>query len=178
MLPDKIKRLLVSIGDMQAGSLVREGPYTFTYDQDDPDQPPVSLLMPPNRISYSDGDLFPSMDMNLPEGFLFQRIMELHPKRQLTKMHFLALSGRNGAYFSDRGRPFQADRGRRFRPSWTRKKMRASGESNVSQSSTISLKRLSVWAAARQCFGYPSSISGPCQAAGGAPRCFILGVAQ
>jgi serine/threonine-protein kinase HipA len=96
MLPDKIKRLLVSIGDMQAGSLVREGPYIFTYDQDDPDQPLVSLLMPPNRISYSDGDLFPSMDMNLPEGFLFQRIMELHPKRQLTKMHFLALSGRNG----------------------------------------------------------------------------------
>jgi hypothetical protein len=45
-----------------------------------------------------------------------------------------------GAYFSDRGRLFQADRGRRFSAIVDAQRVRASGDSNVSQSSTISLK--------------------------------------
>jgi serine/threonine-protein kinase HipA len=56
----------------------------------------ASLLLPRTKILYQDGDLFPSMDMNLPEGYLFQRLVELHPKMPLTKMHLLALMGRNG----------------------------------------------------------------------------------
>ncbi|MES2088965.1 MAG: hypothetical protein V4532_03125 [Pseudomonadota bacterium] len=44
------------------------------------------------------------------------------------------------AYFSDRGRLFQADRGRRFSAIVDAQRVRASGDSNVSQSSTISLK--------------------------------------
>jgi hypothetical protein len=44
------------------------------------------------------------------------------------------------AYFSDRGRLFQADRGRRFSAIVDAQWVRASGDSNVSQSSTISLK--------------------------------------
>lgn len=82
------------------------------------------------------------------------------------------------AYFSDRGRLFQADRGRRFSAIVDAQRVRASGDSNVSQSSTISLKRLSCGLASGSVFGVPSSISGPCQAAGGAPRCFILWVTQ
>jgi serine/threonine-protein kinase HipA len=94
-LPDRIKRLRVSIAGNAAGELLRESQYLFKYDSDDESQPAVSLLMPPKTAVYEDGDLFPAMDMNLPEGFLFQHIMELFPKRQLTKMHLLALMGNN-----------------------------------------------------------------------------------
>jgi hypothetical protein len=45
------------------------------------------------------------------------------------------------AYFSDRGRLFQADRGRRFSAIVDARGLRASELVNVSQSSTISLKR-------------------------------------
>ena len=45
------------------------------------------------------------------------------------------------AHFSDRGRLFQADRGRRFRAIVDARGRRASEVFNVSQSSTISLKR-------------------------------------
>jgi hypothetical protein len=45
------------------------------------------------------------------------------------------------AHFSDRGRLFQADRGRRFSAIVDALGLRASELFNVSQSSTISLKR-------------------------------------
>jgi len=97
--PERIKRLEVSIGagsaGERAGELLRESTYLFKYERDDPQQPAVSLLMPPTSAVYEDGDLFPSMDMNLPEGFLFQRILEMFPKRRLTKMHLLAMMGDN-----------------------------------------------------------------------------------
>jgi serine/threonine-protein kinase HipA len=96
MLPDKLKQLHVKLGDAPAGLLTRESQYTFTYTRDAADQPPVSLLMLPDRLTHTDGDLFPSMDMNLPEGFLFMAIRDRHPKQTLTKMHLLALIGDNG----------------------------------------------------------------------------------
>ena len=96
MLPDKLKQLEVHIGAGQAGTLTRESQYTFAYARDEAAQPAVSLLMPPTTLLYTQGDLFPAMDMNLPEGFLFQRILERHPKQTLTKMHLLALMGDNG----------------------------------------------------------------------------------
>jgi hypothetical protein len=48
---------------------------------------------------------------------------------------------RQAAHFSDRGRLFQADRGRRFSAIVDARGLRASEVFNVSQSSTISLKR-------------------------------------
>jgi hypothetical protein len=45
------------------------------------------------------------------------------------------------AHFSDRGRLFQADRGRRFSAIVDARGMRASEGFNISQSSTINLKR-------------------------------------
>lgn len=96
-LPERIRRLQVHVGTALSGDLVRDSQYLFTYASDTTDQPAVALLMPPSRqLAYQDGDLFPSMDMNLPEGYLFQRIKELHPKQQLSKMHMLALIGANG----------------------------------------------------------------------------------
>jgi hypothetical protein len=44
-------------------------------------------------------------------------------------------------YFSDRGRLLQSDRGRRFSAIVDARGMRASEEFNISQSSTINLKR-------------------------------------
>ena len=96
MLPDKLKQLKVTIAGDSVGSLTRESRYTYAYARDDPQQPAVSLLMPAATLVYTDGDLFPSMDMNLPEGFLFQQIVERHPKQTLTKMHLLALMRDNG----------------------------------------------------------------------------------
>lgn len=98
MLPEKIRALAVSIGDVpQAGQLLKTSSYEFRYLNPSPDQPSVGLLMAPaERLTWQDGDLFPPMDQNLPKGDLFMRIRELFPKQPMTPMHLLALVGRNG----------------------------------------------------------------------------------
>lgn len=95
-LPDKIRQLDVLIGSSVEGSLIRGSTYGFAYSQDDPQRPSVGLFMPRNELSYHDGALFPVMDQNLPEGFLFQRLREIFHKQPLTPMHLLALVGTNG----------------------------------------------------------------------------------
>lgn len=72
MLPEKIRALAVSIGDADpAGQLLKTSTYEFRYLDPDPEQPAVALLMPPKeRLTWQDGDLFPPMDQNLPEGDL------------------------------------------------------------------------------------------------------------
>jgi serine/threonine-protein kinase HipA len=98
MLPEKIRLLNVSIGDTDnAGQLIRASTYEFRYLQTNPQQAAVALLMPPERqLTWQDGDLFPPMDQNLPEGDLFMKIRDLFPKQPMTPMHMLALVGRNG----------------------------------------------------------------------------------
>lgn len=98
MLPEKIRLLNVSIGDAEnAGQLIRASTYEFRYLQPEPEQASVALLMPAReKLTWQDGDLFPPMDQNLPEGDLFMRIRELFPKQPMTPMHMLALVGRNG----------------------------------------------------------------------------------
>ncbi len=98
MLPEKIRALSVSIGDVeQAGQLLKTSNYEFRYLDSNPEQPVVGLLMPPREsLTWRDGDLFPPMDQNLPEGDLFMKIRELFPKQPITPMHLLALVGRNG----------------------------------------------------------------------------------
>ena len=95
-LPDKIRQLDVHIGTDLAGGLVRDSVYGFTYAKDESEAPPIGLFMPRSRLAYQDGALFPVMDQNLPEGFLFERLRELFPKQGLTPMHLLALAGSNG----------------------------------------------------------------------------------
>jgi serine/threonine-protein kinase HipA len=98
MLPEKIRFLDVSIGrDEHAGQLIRASTYEFRYLHPDPEQATVALLMPPSqKLTWQDGDLFPAMDQNLPEGDLFMRIRSLYPKQAMTPMHLLALVGKNG----------------------------------------------------------------------------------
>jgi serine/threonine-protein kinase HipA len=95
-LPSKIRRLQVSLDGQPAGELLKESIFTWMYASERPDQPSVALLMPPTQRVYHDGELFAPMDMNLPEGYLVQRIMEMYPKLELTKMQLLALMGSNG----------------------------------------------------------------------------------
>jgi serine/threonine-protein kinase HipA len=100
VLPERLRELdvVVSATDTRtaAGQLLKHSIYEFRYlDTTDVEQPAVSLLMPPSRPTWRDGDLFPVMDQNLPEGELFMRLRELHPKQALTPMHLLALIGSN-----------------------------------------------------------------------------------
>lgn len=98
MLPEKIRALSVSIGDVsEAGQLLKASTYEFRYLALAENQPTAGLLMSPRQqLTWQDGDLFPPMDQNLPEGELFMRIRQLFPKQPMTPMHLLALMGRNG----------------------------------------------------------------------------------
>ena len=98
MLPEKIRSLAVAIGDVHsAGQLLKTSTYEFRYLGPDPEQSAVALLMPPREsLTWQDGDLFPAMDQNMPEGDLFMRIRSLFPKQPMTPMHLLALVGLNG----------------------------------------------------------------------------------
>jgi serine/threonine-protein kinase HipA len=64
----------VDIGSAPCGQLVHESQYTFAYRSDSPAQRRVGFLMPADRqLVYSDTALFPAMDQNLPEGYLFRQ---------------------------------------------------------------------------------------------------------
>ncbi|MGM9484779.1 type II toxin-antitoxin system HipA family toxin [Roseateles sp. NT4] len=96
-LPDKIPTLDVSIDGQHGGQLLKTSTYEFRYPNTDPGQPSVALLMPARiRPTWQDGDLFPVMDQNLPEGDLFLRLTLMFPKHQLRPMHLLAMIGQNG----------------------------------------------------------------------------------
>ena len=100
MLPERIRLLDVDVNGSHSGRLAHASTYTFDYSRDDPAQPgqlDVSLLMPATMLHFDGGGaLFPAMDMNLPEGYLFQQIREFFPKQPITPMHLLALMGNNG----------------------------------------------------------------------------------
>lgn len=95
-LPERLRTLDVSIGAAPGGRLLRQSQFEFHYLCDDPGQPALGLLMPPQRLSYASTALFPVLDQNLPEGYLFLRLRELFPKQTLTALHLLALAGSNG----------------------------------------------------------------------------------
>jgi HipA-like protein len=97
MLPERIRQLDVQIAGLAAGQLLKQSVYEFRYLRgDDPNQAALSLVMPATRPTYQDGDLFPVMEQNLPEGDLYLGLRSLFPKQALTPMHLLALIGANG----------------------------------------------------------------------------------
>ncbi|MEO6276981.1 type II toxin-antitoxin system HipA family toxin [Roseateles sp.] len=95
-LPERVRHLRVDLNGAPCGDLRRESQLVFSYRRDDDRQPSVGLLMPPRQLSYRSNALFPVMDQNLPEGYLFERLRALHPKQPLTAMHLLGLIGDNG----------------------------------------------------------------------------------
>ncbi|RZS35461.1 serine/threonine-protein kinase HipA [Corticibacter populi] len=86
----------VEVGGAPSGQLVQQSGFEYRYRSDAQEQPVVGLLMPPSRLTWKDGDLFPVMDQNLPEGDLFNRLRQLFPKQPMTAMRLLAMIGRNG----------------------------------------------------------------------------------
>lgn len=97
VLPERIRQLDVAIAGSVAGQLLKQSIYEFRYLRvDEPHQAALSLAMPASCPTYQDGDLFPVMDQNLPEGDLYLRLRSLFPKQALTPMHLLALVGASG----------------------------------------------------------------------------------
>jgi len=96
MFEEKIKLLSVTIAGSDSGQLLRNSVYEFRYLNPTDAQPSVGLLMPASELTHQDGDLFPVMDQNIPEGDLLIRLKQMYPKQPLTAMHLLALSGSGG----------------------------------------------------------------------------------
>ena len=67
-LPDRVVELAVDLAGQPSGQLLQTLVYEFRYASADPGQAAISMLMPPTRPTWQDGDLFPSLDQNLPEG--------------------------------------------------------------------------------------------------------------
>ena len=99
-MPERIKALEIDINGAPAGLLARDGPYVFTYRPDESGAyrgPQLGLLMPPSRSTvYTGGAMFPVLDMNLPEGYLYEQIRTRFPKQSINEMHLLLAIGTNG----------------------------------------------------------------------------------
>lgn len=98
-MPERIKALEIDIGVRPAGLLARDSQFVFTYK---PDQsgayrgPWLSLLMNPDQAAiYQSNGMFPVLDMNLPEGYLYEQIRARFPKQNITEMHLLLAVGTN-----------------------------------------------------------------------------------
>ncbi|WP_290659605.1 HipA N-terminal domain-containing protein, partial [Aquabacterium sp.] len=76
---------------------MKRSTYEFRYRDPRPDQAALALLMPAStQATWQDGDLFPVMDQNLPEGDLFVRLRAMFPKQAMRPMHLLTLIAANG----------------------------------------------------------------------------------
>jgi serine/threonine-protein kinase HipA len=98
-MPERIKALEIDIGVRPAGLLARESQYVFTYKPDESGAyrgPWLSLLMNPDQAAvYQSNGMFPVLDMNLPEGYLYEQIRARFPKQNITEMHLLLAVGTN-----------------------------------------------------------------------------------
>jgi serine/threonine-protein kinase HipA len=89
----KVKQLQVEVPQGLAGTLHRESQYVFNYAPGSRDIE-VSLTMPLRAESYSGNALMPIFAMNLPEGYLYDRITRRLAKHMaLDEMRLLAMTG-------------------------------------------------------------------------------------
>lgn len=98
-MPERIKALEIDIGSKLAGLLARESQFVFTYRPHESGAyrgPWLSLLMNPDQAAvYQSNGMFPVLDMNLPEGYLYEQIRARFPKQNITEMHLLLAVGTN-----------------------------------------------------------------------------------
>ena len=92
--PERLKELQINIGDQAIAALLKQSVYQLIYEPGE--RRCVGLGLPAAQRVFQDGDLFAALDMNLPEGYLFDRIVDRFPKFSLSKMHLLALMGAGG----------------------------------------------------------------------------------
>ena len=90
-LPERLPELFLWVNGAPQARLHKRSVFSLAYEPDA--QHRVGLGLPLEDRVFQDGDLFAALDMNLPEGYLFERILARFPKSSLTKMHLLALMG-------------------------------------------------------------------------------------
>ena len=94
--PEKISTVQVHTPAGAAGTLsFEQGSYAFSYH--DSHQEAVSLTMPHKVASYNSGCLHPVFQMNIPEGYVRERLSEkLRRYAKVNDMLFLALQQDRG----------------------------------------------------------------------------------
>lgn len=91
----RIRQISVLVSGKKTGLLEKNAQFEFTYHSDS--QFPVAVAMPLAKRFYQHGALFPIFEMNIPEGYIRQRITEkLRKHIQIDDMLFLALQGSAG----------------------------------------------------------------------------------
>lgn len=91
----KIKRLLVSTPQGDAGLLEKESRFVFNYATPERSRE-VSLTMPLRAQSYAASALLPAFAMNRPEGWLYRQILDRMAKHELLDdMKLLSIVGDN-----------------------------------------------------------------------------------
>jgi len=90
-LPEKLRDLQLAVHGQTQALLTKQSIYSLVYEAQARHQ--VGLGLPIADRVFQDGDLFAALDMNLPEGYLFERILARFGKFQVSKMHLLALMG-------------------------------------------------------------------------------------
>lgn len=93
-MAENVKTLRVLSGGVEAGRLEKGPQFVFRYKEGASSQEAVSLIMPPVNTGIASNILHPVFEMNLPEGYLRQRITERFRKyADVDDMFFLALQG-------------------------------------------------------------------------------------
>lgn len=88
----RIRQINITVAGTPAGILEKKAQFEFTYHSDA--SIPVAAAMPIETRFYRHGALFPIFEMNIPEGFIRQRITEkLRKHIPVDDMLFLALQG-------------------------------------------------------------------------------------
>lgn len=97
--PATIDRLRVGTPQGGSGVLAKTGEgYLFGYHADAPRAAEISLLMPHRLEQYVSRELHPIFQMNLPEGYVLERLRQrLAKAASIDPMLLLALTGRDAA---------------------------------------------------------------------------------
>lgn len=93
-MADRVRSLRVMAGGIEAGHLSKGAQFGFRYSKAARNNDAVSLVMPVTDAEIVRNSLHPVFEMNLPEGYLRQRIIEKFRKHaKVDEMFFLALQG-------------------------------------------------------------------------------------
>jgi serine/threonine-protein kinase HipA len=93
--PARVKELYLHTTQGDAGELIRESQFVVRYNDEALRRPvlAVSLTMPPRPQGWSSNQLPPVLAMNLPEGFLRDRVVERYRKvMDIEDMNLLAVT--------------------------------------------------------------------------------------
>lgn len=93
--PARIRRLDLHTTQGEAGALLRESQFVVRYTEEALERPEraISLTMPPRPEGWRSNELPPVLAMNLPEGFLLDRVTARYRKTMdLEDMNLLAVT--------------------------------------------------------------------------------------